>query len=262
MSVWAVAWAWEQKLEIGPKLTLLALAQFADERSICYPGQSTLAEMIGQSDRSVRNHLGALELAGLIKREPRYRTDEAGGRNSDVYRLSGGTRRPLPENSSGKPLTGKVALTGKNGVPYRKPVSRDPSVDPSDQCIESFDPFLKTNSTNGGRSTKRRTRGRKGTSNLTKWPDGFALDESMRAFARKQGVANPELEFEKFHAWADEFGIAYLDWKAGWRTRCLNYQRFNSNGHSAPARREVYIPTAKDRDEEFRREMSANGRAR
>ena len=87
MSHKATSWAWSLTIEpSAKKFVLVALADFADEASSCYPGQSTLAAMTGQSVESVRRHVKALEEDGWLTREQRRRAD--GSRTSDRYVLA------------------------------------------------------------------------------------------------------------------------------------------------------------------------------
>ena len=88
MSVEAVAWAFAQEVTpAGRKFVLVALANHADAEGRCFPSQKRLAFMTGQSIRAVRDHLAALEEAGLITRvETRRESD--GGRTSDTIFLN------------------------------------------------------------------------------------------------------------------------------------------------------------------------------
>ena len=88
MSVEAVAWAFAQEVTpAGRKFVLVALANHADAEGRCFPSQKRLAFMTGQSVRAVRDHLAALEEAGLITRvETRRESD--GGRTSDTIFLN------------------------------------------------------------------------------------------------------------------------------------------------------------------------------
>ncbi|AKK07407.1 DNA binding protein with helix-turn-helix domain (plasmid) [Corynebacterium mustelae] len=74
MSVKAVAWVLDdlQGLKPGPTLVMLALADFADERNSCFPGQSTIAARARCSKRSVVTYLKELEELGLITVESRF----------------------------------------------------------------------------------------------------------------------------------------------------------------------------------------------
>lgn len=72
MSVEAMSWAFRQPVEpCAAKFILVALGNFADEAGYCFPSQKRLAADTSQSERSVRQHLAALEQAGWIKREKR-----------------------------------------------------------------------------------------------------------------------------------------------------------------------------------------------
>lgn len=85
MSNEAITWAYRQTITNGSKFVLVALADMADEAHSCYPGQTKLAQMTGQSDRTVRRQLAELELAGYITRRRRF--DKHGHRTSDRYTL-------------------------------------------------------------------------------------------------------------------------------------------------------------------------------
>lgn len=85
MSNVAITWAYRQKIIGGAKFVLVALADHADENHSCFPGQKKLAEMTGQSERTVRRQLAELELQGLISRSRRFTS--GGHRTSDRYTL-------------------------------------------------------------------------------------------------------------------------------------------------------------------------------
>lgn len=80
------SWAFSQDISgSGRKFVLVALADCANGDGYAYPGQTTLGEMTGQSDRSVRGHLEWLEEQGYVRRAARRRKD--GTRTSDAYYL-------------------------------------------------------------------------------------------------------------------------------------------------------------------------------
>lgn len=80
------SWAWSQGIRgSGRKSVLVALADRANGDGYSYPGQKTLAEMTGQSERSVREHVEWLEENGYVRRKERRRSD--GTRTSDGYNL-------------------------------------------------------------------------------------------------------------------------------------------------------------------------------
>lgn len=95
MSFSAMAWATKQKVPATQKLVLLMLASMADnDKGICWPKHSTLAEDCSLSDRSVRDQLKGLESAGLI--EIIHRSIE-GVSLSNCYRLNlAGVGQQLP----------------------------------------------------------------------------------------------------------------------------------------------------------------------
>lgn len=85
MSNEAITWAYRQNITNGSKFVLVALADMADEAHSCFPGQAKLAQMTGQSERTVRRQLAELEIAGFITRARRF--DKLGHRTSDRYTL-------------------------------------------------------------------------------------------------------------------------------------------------------------------------------
>jgi hypothetical protein len=95
MSVWAQAWAYEQRTGSGgAKAVLVALAIFADDVGFCYPSQERLAGMTEQAERTVRLHLAALEAGRFIRRERRRRPD--GTYLSDGFHLLAPAERLRP----------------------------------------------------------------------------------------------------------------------------------------------------------------------
>ena len=86
MSIQAINWALRQEVKPSArKFVLVCLANYADADAMCFPGQASIARDTGQSERSVRAHLSALESGGLITRSHRQRLD--GSRTSDIYEL-------------------------------------------------------------------------------------------------------------------------------------------------------------------------------
>jgi DNA-binding transcriptional ArsR family regulator len=88
---------------------LCVLGKYADSSDFTsYPGVSTIAAVLGCSDRNVQNHLRQLEELGYIKTELRYRA-KSGGNATNRYRLC---FPPLPTSA---PSSGGVNGTGGDG---------------------------------------------------------------------------------------------------------------------------------------------------
>ena len=86
MSIQALNWAIKQKTDTPTtKLVLFILANYCDERFSCYPSEAKLAEICGVSDRQIRRCLKGLDLAGLLRSEPRISPK---GQISNRYHLS------------------------------------------------------------------------------------------------------------------------------------------------------------------------------
>lgn len=73
--------AWQADLPTGRKMVLLSLCDNASDQGECYPSIEAIAKRCGMTDRSVYNHLAALEQMGMLERQDRH------GR-SNLYRLN------------------------------------------------------------------------------------------------------------------------------------------------------------------------------
>lgn len=129
MSYRALNWAWEADLPMPQKFVLVALADMADEKDSCYPGQERLARMTGTSVSTVRRAVKALEDMGALTRQARGVA--GGGRTSDRYALNTNrsfcTDRGNRSDEGGIPVT----LTVETGHSDRG-TPREPSEEPSD----------------------------------------------------------------------------------------------------------------------------------
>lgn len=85
MSVQAITWALSLPVGPSPKLTLVAIGNYADERGCAWPSVDRLASDTSQSRATVQRRLKELEGDGLLIRMARYERD--GRRTSDEIRL-------------------------------------------------------------------------------------------------------------------------------------------------------------------------------
>ena len=126
MSIQAVAWALQQKVEFAPKFILVCLANYADEDGECWPSQKTLAKNAGCGVRSVQRYLDVLEEAGLIQK---IETEgEKGHFSTLLYRLK--IHTPTVRQSdrrSNRPYANAVVS------PYATGGVHEPSVEPSEE---------------------------------------------------------------------------------------------------------------------------------
>ena len=93
MSIKALAWGWKQPLGGNLKLILLALADHADDRGICWPGTLGVAAKCHTDRRTVTRNIRQLERLQLIKVEPRA---PGGKQNTNLFTLA--LDRVLREN--------------------------------------------------------------------------------------------------------------------------------------------------------------------
>jgi Helix-turn-helix domain len=130
MSIRIMTWAWSVALPPTSKLVLMALADIADDRGVCWPSHPTLAAKCSLTDRTVRRILVLLQTHKLVVVEPRFKA--TGSQTSNRYRLavdtppdklSGGTRTPMVAGD-GHPCPG-----APDTVVLR--TTTEPSIEPS-----------------------------------------------------------------------------------------------------------------------------------
>ena len=96
MSVDATSLVWKMDISAGHKLTLLALADYADQEMSCFPSVATLAQKTSQSERTIQRHIADFEEQGLIEKERRNRDSGADSSNRYFLNLGGDTMTPSP----------------------------------------------------------------------------------------------------------------------------------------------------------------------
>lgn len=130
MSVKAVAWAFEQHNEnmiAAEKLTLIALADRADEDGNCWPGKQDLAKRTSQSARTVQRHLGKLERLGLLRVERRKRKDGTQATNRYSLPLAG---RQIDTRQTPQPGDTNVSGGETPVSPHELPIELSPPTPP------------------------------------------------------------------------------------------------------------------------------------
>lgn len=87
MSIDSLSWAFNLDLpSSGAKLTLLALANYADADGVAYPSQKAMAKKTCLCERAIRSHLSNLERMGVISRVARTRSN--GSFTSDLFQIN------------------------------------------------------------------------------------------------------------------------------------------------------------------------------
>jgi hypothetical protein len=104
VSVQAITWALAAEVRSAThKAVLLVLANYADDRGMCWPAQSTLAREACCSARTVRRVLDDLEEDAFIARHARRRRD--GAQSSDHYVLALGAAQAAQAEGGTEPKT-------------------------------------------------------------------------------------------------------------------------------------------------------------
>src|SRR3990167_3409781 len=112
----AQAWAWQVEIGGVAKFVLVALADHADDKGICWPGARGLAAKCGVTERTIRANLKQLAEQGLIEAEERKRDD--GSQASNRYYLNMEISSPWGVNASygGVNVSPRVEEGGEGGV--------------------------------------------------------------------------------------------------------------------------------------------------
>lgn len=136
----------------GELAVLYALAERANDDGTCsWPSQDWIAFRARCTDRTVRNHLRALESRGVIRKgDPRFVDHLRPDRRPTVWDLNLSAKRaenPRPENSSGRKIQverpeNSGRTTGKSEPNDRKPVSDKPSMNPPEPSGTVHDHLL------------------------------------------------------------------------------------------------------------------------
>ena len=111
----------------GRKFVLMALADYADEAWSCFPSVEQLATYTSQGEKTVRDHLDALEEAGIISRDRQRRDDGTLGRYR--FRIH---RRNLPvDDQRRKSPVADFANGEKQPEPPADFATHNPQTEPS-----------------------------------------------------------------------------------------------------------------------------------
>ncbi|TVP84047.1 MAG: helix-turn-helix domain-containing protein [Thioalkalivibrio sp.] len=198
MALRASAWAWSLDLPTTPKLVLLALAEHADDKGVCWPSQERIARMCGLSVRHLRRVCSELATRGLIGIE--HRPGAGNGRQTDLYRLSlGSTGQPdigspqgdamaawatgHPEQATGHPGQGnRTPGGGQPDTDVRQTVmepSREPSMEPP--TASDVEPVSRVKSS----ESLLRHRQQEGFGRFWEaWPKRVAKGDAQKAWAK------------------------------------------------------------------------------
>lgn len=144
MSIEALRWALEvgeqRNLEPTTRHILLILGNRADEQGYLYPSITWISRRTGLANSTIREHMKALEQAGIITRHKRHA--ESGGRTSDDIQLAmeqlglpltppadyrrapSDSRRPPPPPDTGTPPPPAGAYTQELKQEKKKPLPK------------------------------------------------------------------------------------------------------------------------------------------
>jgi hypothetical protein len=135
MSVQAISWALSVRVgSPSAKCVLLALANYANERGLCWPSQERLAVETDQSVDSVQRRLADLEKSSIIRRLQRGR--KYGKRATTLYALcmldcEAFDDTPSPDANETTPQIAASSPTTPQNKPFDAALLRDKPKEPS-----------------------------------------------------------------------------------------------------------------------------------
>lgn len=216
---------------------LAALGAHSDNEGWCYPHQKTIADKIGATRQTVAAAIAKLVVEGYI--EVRAKTAPGRGKVGNLYRvvLDLPPREDEPQTPVSKEADTGAARVASGRQRVRKSKGRNPcqTEQTSGPMSAQFDtervsdsPPLKVGESDSPPSARGRDpaalyRAMGGTLPL---PDGFALSDAGRAFAKDVAhipVDRIDSEFGAFCDWHRARGIRRSDWDAAWQAWARKY---------------------------------------
>ena len=182
MSIAALGWAIRHDEVVGSeKLTLIALADLADEHDECFPSVEYLSRIVGVKPRMIQRYLQRMIAAGLIERRDRKRSD--GSQASSTFVML----RKCTE------VQGGVYHSTGGGVL-------------DDTPLPDITTHKKPSPTEKAKKVRKKRQPRR-----TTIPDGWEPSSSHANLATRYGISL-ERESEKFQGWAVANGRIFANW--------------------------------------------------
>lgn len=215
MSIDATNWAWA--LVISPpakKLILMDIADTADSRGLCWPGQQRIAKRTCCSVRTVRRYLAELESEDLISRSARRRPN--GSRTSDMIKL----------NLHAVDLACCAEQLATGGRAKRPPVAR-PEPPENRKEIQTHHPIDEQ------KNASKENRHENDTSFGTRIDPAWQPSQEDRNCALKRGWLNDEID-QQIELFRDHYRAAVgerarsADWSAKWRNWFRRAEQYNT----------------------------------
>jgi DNA-binding Lrp family transcriptional regulator len=225
----ALTWAFRQSTSSGAKFVLVALADLADHAHRADPPQQQLADMTGQSVRTVQRCIAELDEAGLILRE--RRNESYSVRKPDAYRLpvqvvAGTPARPSSDKST--PVNSSPVETGQSEASGVKDTRQN-------VAIKAL-------------TTKTKNQTPDSAKKGTRLADDWVRSDADKAWQAEQAIPDDfarehTAEFKDYWKAKAGAGAVKVDWSATWRNWMRRawreragetYRR--SHGQSVPVR--------------------------
>ena len=120
MSIRIMSRLWDADLNSTEKLVALALADHADDRGVCWPGQVGIAKKCGMSDRTVIRSIKSLENKNILKVERRIDPGTGHKLNNIYYFLPGDKVAHGPGDKQGRSQVTEDHINHQSNHQYKK----------------------------------------------------------------------------------------------------------------------------------------------
>lgn len=208
----------------GRKFVAFCLGDYADEDGKCWPSVGMIAKYTGQSTRTVREHLEALETIGVIKRKRQRREDGTLGR----YRFYIQSEILIKHQASGENFQWPKPVAKNNQTSGEK--QPKPVADFAAHCnqLTPNEPPLGENAKVSVKKTGSRL------------SDDWWIDDCLVSFGVKEGlnIKQIEREADKFKDyWQSKSGASAtkIDWSKTFKNWIRNHvDRNPRNQNSKP----------------------------
>jgi len=183
MSIELMSLVWKFPLHSKEKITLLAIADNANDEGYAFPGYAHLIKKTGLARATLAKQLKILREMGLIKQTPHAEIGK--GRKVNTYQIN----IELLKSSMGELIVRKHRKVQGVNSSQERPISSKGELEPS-----------------FNRQVKEKNKQKR------KIPSNFTISERVRLWAKKKGHTNLEEHLENFVLASKAKGYKYESW--------------------------------------------------
>ena len=194
MSNEAIAWAFKQDLPMAEKFVLVALADYADDRNMCFPSHKKTAQRVGASVDTVKRSVRSLRDQGYLSVYAWKRDNGSSTSNRYHLKVGGQTAPPVQEQPQ----------DGYSDAPPARGTSAPP---------------------NNPQLTPHLVSAKKSSGKAMQLPASWAPTDEHIQKAKESGL-NLNAEAEKFRLHAEATGRKMVRWNAAFTSWLIKAAEF------------------------------------